>query len=464
MSKIFIIASIVNQKKLVGYRVFDCETVKYIDSNLEHIITLVSNNSVKLENAVCEGGKIVGLSGSLDRLAKIDFNTHKPIGRVDSTPFIVVNKLDGERYTLVDCFGKMEVMNKDRVLQIHDTYGLANCKVMRRGNKLTISPIAGNLDTVGVRKHNSGGVHDIKDLDIILSEENEFIRNGLVKFNVTDNDAYDIVNSNKPSVPIEIIKKYCIGPIYLNKKGSVVRIASMSVNGLGSKYMAQDLSNEYCFPCNGIKEVKLNKQSDGFLLKIVRCIVGANKKCIDIEDRILLSPEHEILKIHTSQLDGKCPDNIKPNDTLYRRVARELGLVEYTSDEEYKKIKTKLKGFKEIAWVLNANWDLVLENAGEAVNFPIDDTKKYCYIINDVDTEEEMNHTMMVIAEVPDKSFNIDKISRPFTIKMLELNEADDEKSAIIKFKLQYDIVVDRFKKINLLKFIADKMEVSYGK
>lgn len=464
MSKIFIIASIVNKKKLVGYRVFDCESIKYIDSTLENIVTLLENRKVIIENAICEDGKVVGSSGSLDRLTKIDATTNKPIGRMDAMPFIVVNKMKGEKYTLVDYSGKMEIMDKDKVLKIHDTFGLANCKVMRRGDKYIISAIAGNLDIIGEDREGNMGAHSVRDTNILLSEENKFIRSGLVKFNVVDNSAYDIVNSNRPTVPIEIIKKHCIGPIYLNKKGPVVRIASMYVTGLGGKYMDQDLKNEYCIPCNGIKDVKLSKNGNDFLLKIVRCVVGANKKCIDIEDKILLSKDYDILDISTMASDGKCPDNIKPNDSLYRRVARTLGLEEFTNEEEYKKLKTKFKGFRDIVWMLDAEWDLVLENAGEAVNFPIDDTKEYCYILNDVDTEEEMNHTMMVIAEKPDKSFNVDKVSRPFTIKMLELEEADDEKSAIIKLKLQYDIVVDRFKKVNILKFIADKMEVAYGK
>lgn len=464
MSKIFIIASIVNQKKLIGYRVFDCDSVTYVDSTLQNVGSLLENKKVRIENAVYEDNKIVGSSGSLDRLTKIDAVTHKPIGRMNSMPFIVVNKVEKDKFTLVDFSGKMEIMDKNKVLQIHDTYGLANCKVMRRGDNFTISPIAGNLDIVGRRKEENLGVHSIEDTDIVLSAENKFIRDGLVHFNVTDKVAYDIVNSNRPSVPIEIMKKYCIGPIYFNKKGSTVRIASMLVSGLGGKYMDKDLGNEYCIPCNGIKEIKLNKQADGFLLRIVRCVVGSNKKCIDIEDKILIGEDFSIIKIHTSALDGKCPDNIKPNDSLYRRVARALGLEEYTNDEEFKKLKSKFKGFRDVVWMLDVDWDLVLENLGEAINFPINDDKEYCYILNDVDTEEEMNHTMMVIAERPDKSFNIDKISRPFTIKMLELEEADDEKSALIKLKLQYDIIIDSFKKVNILKYIADKMEVNYGK
>lgn len=463
MSKIFIIASIVNQKKLVGYRVFDCESVKYVDSTLQNISTLLESKKVKIENAIYEDNKIIGSSGSLDRLTKLDAVTYKPIGRLNSMPFIVVNKVEKNKFTLVDFSGKMEIMDKNKVLQIHDTYGLANCKVMRRGDNVTISPIAGNLDTVGKEKHTVTGLYSASDSDIILSAENKFIRDGLVHFNVTDKAAYDIVNSNRMSVPLEIMKKYCIGPIYLNKKGSTVRIASMFVSGLGEKYMDKDFGSIYCIPCNGIKEIKLIEQSDKFLLKITRCIVGANKKCIDIEDKIVLGRDFSIITASTVASDGQCPNNIKPNDSLYRRAARALGLEEYTNEEEFKKLKTKFKGFRDIVWMLNVEWDLVLENLGDSVNFPINDSKEYCYILDDVDTEEEMNHTMMVIAERPSKSFNIDKISRPFTVKMLELEEADDERSALIKLKLQNDIVIDSFKKVNILKYIANKMEVAHG-
>lgn len=70
---------------------------------------------------------------------------------------------------------------------------------------------------------------------------------------------------------------------------------------------------------------------------------------------------------------------------------------------------------------------MVLENLGDSVNFNIDSAKEYCYILNDVNTEEEMNHVTMVISERLNKSFSIEKISKPFNVKMLELIEDDDE-------------------------------------
>lgn len=297
-----------------------------------------------------------------------------------------------------------------------------------------------------------------------LTLENEFIRNGLLRFNVENKDAYDIVNSNRDTVPMEIMKKYCIGPIYFSKKGTAVRISSMFVSGLGASYMTRDLSNKFSIPCNGIKDIIVNKDSDNYKLVIKRCVVGANKKCIDVTDIIILSETFEILKIDSDVSIGKCPDKIKPNDSLYRKVARYFGLEEYTNEEEFKKIKTKLKEFKDIAWILDVDWDLVLENLGDSVNFNIDGAKEYCYILNDVNTEEEMNHVTMVISERLNKSFSIEKISKPFNVKMLELIEDDDEKSAIIKLKVNNDILVDRFKKVNLLNTIANIMEVENGK
>ena len=107
--KIFIIAQLVNGKKLLGYRMLDVDANNQVnDFPLATIQAVLSKPETAniIQNAKLVNGEIVGTNGQLTRYARVN-----PNGTVDGdSPLVVINKIDDVGYTVCDFKGMVKRM------------------------------------------------------------------------------------------------------------------------------------------------------------------------------------------------------------------------------------------------------------------------------------------------------------------------------------------------------------------
>lgn len=152
--KCFMIARIVKNDSLIGYRLFDKESKKAIEVSKEQLTGILRQSGNAVVNLGIANGLIVGTNGSVDRYTAIDVNTRKMVNDVKSKMVILSSVIvngNNVGYEVVDCFGNMTAMRKADAVEYCQNYGIANGKVVERDGIPYISAISGNYEEIEVK-------------------------------------------------------------------------------------------------------------------------------------------------------------------------------------------------------------------------------------------------------------------------------------------------------------------------
>ena len=145
--KIFIIAQLVNGKKLLGYRMLDVDANNQVnDFPLATIQAVLSKPETAniIQNAKLVNGEIVGTNGQLTRYTRVN-----PNGTVDGdSPLVVINKIDDVGYTVCDFKGMVKRMKNSDVVEYAKSQGIANGKVIVQDNVEYISSISDSYEQI----------------------------------------------------------------------------------------------------------------------------------------------------------------------------------------------------------------------------------------------------------------------------------------------------------------------------
>lgn len=149
--KVFIIAQIMDNKKVVGYRLLDVEDHNKIkDCNIQTIKKVLSTSKDEslIKNAALVNGEIVGTNGQLSRYPKI--TTRGQLVNVNESPLIVINKIENLGYTVSDFKGTVIKMKTSDVVNYAKNQGIANGKVVVQDNVEYISSISDTYEQIKI--------------------------------------------------------------------------------------------------------------------------------------------------------------------------------------------------------------------------------------------------------------------------------------------------------------------------
>ena len=142
---ILMIAVIMKNENIIGYRMLDTKEKKYVDASVKNVENVIRNKVATIDNLDIVDGNIVGSNGILDRYPKITASGEL-IGR--SNPLIVVDQItnNGETvgYTVTNYQGMVRKARNSDVIAHAKQYGIANGKVVMKDNIEFISSIVGS--------------------------------------------------------------------------------------------------------------------------------------------------------------------------------------------------------------------------------------------------------------------------------------------------------------------------------
>ncbi|MBO5390175.1 MAG: hypothetical protein J6A59_18935 [Lachnospiraceae bacterium] len=145
--KLLFIATIVENKKIIGVRLLDCDAKKTQDVPIDNIKKVLSapGNEEIVGNLRVINGELYGTNGRIDRYAAIN-RQGVPVGQ--KSPLVIINKIgeDGVGYTVADFKGTIKKFRAEDVIKYANELGIANGKVCTQDNVEYISAIQGNYD------------------------------------------------------------------------------------------------------------------------------------------------------------------------------------------------------------------------------------------------------------------------------------------------------------------------------
>lgn len=452
MSNFFIIAAFYSNKKLVGYRVYDYKTGN-VEDYIYNDLRAKMIAGLDIANAKVNTNEIVGTNGSLTKLTKISYTTGN-IG--DTTPLILINKVGQHRYTLVDYSGTSRILPKKTVIEMYNKFGIANCKVRQVNGDFVISSIFGTIEQVADNTETEGVritscreyyLNQSKNLNISpeLLELNSYMCSSLDAMGKTKEECMNIIDNNldKDMSKDLLLNSLPVGTIYLYSDKIGIRVRGLDNTGIGAELNKGDFSSLVTIPFDLISSIKLVKVDKDYELRVRGLIVAPNKQAITEELKIRLDREkYTITYINTTITEGTYTGKRSVKKSKYARLAKLLGL-KIESDRYIKILKTLTPNL----WVYDIDWSPELETIADKVGFDIQPDKDYCYVLSDDIAE----YTTMFIAEMPHSDYNELCLSRRFKARILTFTESDDEKTALIKLKVDNDIIIETFIKMDFL-------------
>lgn len=139
---LFFIGTLKSQEGTL-YRLFDTEDKSKQDIEAGVLRdSLVRDNIVINNIGIGENGKIIGTCGRLERYAVLNL----PMDEVKQRP-IVITARKANKYYVVDILGNCKVMDYKEAVSYCENAGIANAKVVKRGNRNVLSAISGTFDT-----------------------------------------------------------------------------------------------------------------------------------------------------------------------------------------------------------------------------------------------------------------------------------------------------------------------------
>lgn len=142
---LIMIAKIVNEKSLIGVRIYDTDTKKKMDVPINNAIAVISKGT-KVENVEVENNSLKGINGSLDRYTNI-FYANNNIKEGGNKSVVIVGKSD-DKYKVVDWNGLEAIVDTKDFVDMRDRRGItiANGKIVRTNSGYSISSFKGEYN------------------------------------------------------------------------------------------------------------------------------------------------------------------------------------------------------------------------------------------------------------------------------------------------------------------------------
>lgn len=125
MASIFMIATIMKEKDIIGFRLLDCNTKDIKDVGYKNVVDALRANLINIENLKYENNKLVGVNGAIDRYTKINSYNH-PLGKM---PAVVLMASNG-KFVCANYKGRVSLMTEAQLVNYANREGIANGKVV----------------------------------------------------------------------------------------------------------------------------------------------------------------------------------------------------------------------------------------------------------------------------------------------------------------------------------------------
>lgn len=140
-----VIASVVANNKLEGFRVLDKDTMEVSELSLKSVYNLL-RNGFNFQNVDIEDDEVVITQGNLDRYASIYKNDNEVL---NSDSIVVlgysVDYKGKATYTILNYRGQLVCIDKDSLIEYGSKYTIANCEVVQSDNGIDIKSLGEDI-------------------------------------------------------------------------------------------------------------------------------------------------------------------------------------------------------------------------------------------------------------------------------------------------------------------------------
>lgn len=157
MRKMVMIGTIVDRNlNIVGYRILSVDTgtrgrAKYKDVSTDTVIKSLRQGAYIENLKLAKGYGVEPTNGKFERYTQIMVGTNEYVG--DTAPAVILYSIEnGYNYILVNYIGDVIRCTFEDTLKILNQKGIANAKLVQRGQSRFISSIQGNYDNLKIVK------------------------------------------------------------------------------------------------------------------------------------------------------------------------------------------------------------------------------------------------------------------------------------------------------------------------
>lgn len=136
---------------IVGFRIFDTETKKYVDASTEKVFEQLQNEII-VDGLEIKDGELKGNNGSLERYTTIV--NGQCFG---NCPIVITKEYPDSVYEVVNYLGQVTKMALQNIINYGRSEGIANAKIINKGNKQFISRIHGEFEKDKIFKDMEAG-------------------------------------------------------------------------------------------------------------------------------------------------------------------------------------------------------------------------------------------------------------------------------------------------------------------
>lgn len=184
--RLFMVAVIKKEDKIVGFRVLDVDSKQAMNIECKSVVGKLKAYPGCIENMTYENG-IKCINGDMTR--------YGVYGK--SVSLVILDQIcdaSGEvvGYNVSDTNGIMKTFKKNDVLTIAEKYGVANGKVVEKDGKKFISAINGAYNTIKVNEHNNE--------NDVSNNKNTAMSNKTIEHDKGNEDSNNTVNSNTAGI------------------------------------------------------------------------------------------------------------------------------------------------------------------------------------------------------------------------------------------------------------------------
>ena len=159
----------IEESDIIEYRICDLSIVdnkraRYVDVVKDKLIELIKQG-MKIENLKLDGDRIKGTQGCLLRYGDIYDNSvfaNNDANKDKLQPIIITAKLENQGCQCVDIIGRVLNLRNIDVWNYAQTVGVANAKVYKRGNSISIVGINWTIPVISIPKPDESHLEEEK--------------------------------------------------------------------------------------------------------------------------------------------------------------------------------------------------------------------------------------------------------------------------------------------------------------
>lgn len=302
---LYAIGAIKRGNEFMGLRLKGEITDTIYNYTIQEVLELVKYKNT-IDNIEIVDGEIKWTSGSMERYPIIDANTLEIIG--NERKLIVISKentMDGLKYSVINGYGRTSKLDETTLINIAEEYGLANCKLITRNGKKTISAIKGSMKTIGLNiewiKYGKGVIVSLPDkiitklkmpalIDNETLEELRYIGvRGCIK-HINFIDTIE-VSGDIQIVDMKAFKNFS-GLTRLIMNGKIKSIAGNVVNKNIEEIVLPDIrirhvKSDMFNGCTKLRSIRISKDALGYIRTIGN---AAFKNCVNTDVSKFITP------------------------------------------------------------------------------------------------------------------------------------------------------------------------------